>query len=166
MRENGTVFTLRCSPEAKGDPELQRLCGFEGAVTTSTYDGTGKLSCVQTWKDGVLQKESPGTSESGSHREVSFKDGKEHGVERIFSDQGKLASTVTWDRGIKDGKESVYSDDGKKVVKEMLWKADELKQVTELYLNGNAKLKETYVPPRPQMRDRLTEVPAAARPRR
>jgi len=149
-REDGTVWAMRCLPEAKGDSELQKVCGFEKEVTISIYDSAGKVSRVQTWKDGMLQKESPGTSEMGSHREVSFKDGKEHGEERVFSRQGKLASTVSWDGGIKDGKEMVYAEDGKKIVKEMFWKAGKLTQMNEFYLNGNPKLKESYDGPTKQ----------------
>lgn len=144
MLDDGTVAALRCSPEVRGDPVLHRPCGFDGAVTTSLYDGTGKVSRVQTWKDGMLQKEGPGTSAWGSRREVSYKDGKKHGEERILDEQGKLSATVTWDRGIKDGKETEYAEGGKKMVKVTLWKAGERKQVTELYLNGNPKLKESY----------------------
>ncbi len=148
VHEDGKVYDLRCSPGAKDDPELRKLCGFEGAVTTSIYDGTGKVNRVQTWKDGVIQKENPGASDYGSGSEVSFKDGKKHGEERVVGQAGKLASTVNWDHGIKEGKEIVYADDGKKVVKEMLWKAGELKQLTEFYLNGNPKLKENYDGPK------------------
>ena len=144
VHEDGKVYDLRCSPGAKDDPELRKLCGFAGAVTTSIYDGTGKVSRVQTWKDGVIQKESPGTSEYAARSEVAFKDGKKQGEERMVGPAGKLVSTVNWDRGIKEGKETEYADDGKKVTKEMLWKAGELKQLTELYLNGNPKLKENY----------------------
>ena len=144
VHEDGKVYDLRCSPGAKDDPELRKLCGFGGAVTTSIYDGTGKVSRVQTWKDGVIQKESAGTSEYAARSEVGFKDGKKQGEERMVGPAGKLASTVNWDRGIKEGKETEYADDGKKVTKEMLWKAGELKQLTEFYLNGNPKLKENY----------------------
>jgi antitoxin component YwqK of YwqJK toxin-antitoxin module len=148
VHEDGKVYDLRCSPGAKDDLELRRLCGFQGAVTTSIYDGTGKVNRVQTWKDGVIQKENAGTSDYGARSEVVFKDGKKSGEERILGPAGKLASTITWDRGIKDGKEIVYADDGKKVAKEMLWKAGELKQLTEFYLNGNPKLKENYDGPK------------------
>ena len=148
VHEDGKVYDLRCSPGAKDDPELRKLCGFAGAVTTSIYDGTGKVNRVQTWKDGVIQKENAGTSDYGARSEVVFKDGKKSGEERILGPAGKLASTITWDRGIKDGKEIVYADDGKKVAKEMLWKAGELKQLTEFYLNGNPKLKENYDGPK------------------
>ena len=50
----------------------------------SIYDGTGKVNRVQTWRDGVIQKEDPGASDWGSGSEVSFKDGKKHGEERIL----------------------------------------------------------------------------------
>ena len=148
VHEDGKVHDLSCSPGAKDDPELRRLCGFDGAVTTSIYDGTGKVNRVQTWKDGVIQKENPGTSDYGARSEVSYKDGKKHGEERILGQGGKLTSTIIWDRGIKDGKEIVYADDGKKFAKEMFWKAGELRQSTEFYLNGNPRLKEDYDGPK------------------
>ncbi|MES1208518.1 MAG: hypothetical protein ABUS79_21470, partial [Pseudomonadota bacterium] len=155
VHEDGKVFRLRCSPTLKDDQDLRRWCGFDGAVTTPIYDGTGKIARVQTWKDGVLQKEAAGTSDYGSLSDVAFKDGKKHGEERVYARatndapdaKGKLAAIVRWDRGAKDGRETVYADDGVKVTKEIIWKAGETKRVTELYLNGNPKLEEAYDTP-------------------
>ncbi|HEY7373814.1 MAG TPA: hypothetical protein VIF57_16760 [Polyangia bacterium] len=144
VKEDGRVYRLSCSPAAKDDKELRKPCGFEGAATTSIYDGTGKVSRVDTWKDGVLQKQGAGTSDYASRSEVAFKDGKKHGEERVLAKDGRLASTISWNRGVKDGKELVYAEDGKRIVKETVWQAGEVKQVTELYLNGNPKLKEIY----------------------
>ena len=148
VREDGKVTRLRCLPAARDDQQLRRWCGFDGATTTTIYDGTGKVSVVQVWKDGVIQKEAAGTSDYAARSDVAFKDGKKHGEERITTKDGKLASTITWDRGVKDGPERVYADDGKKVVKEILWKADQMKEVTERYLNGNPKLVESYDGPK------------------
>jgi antitoxin component YwqK of YwqJK toxin-antitoxin module len=148
QKEDGKVTRLRCSPAARDDKELRKICGFDGAVTTSIYDGTGKVSRVDSWKDGVIQKQGAGTSDYGSRSEVAFKDGKKQGQERILGKEGKLAATVNWDKGVKEGKELSFADDGKKVVKEIVWKAGEVKQVTELYLNGNPKLKESYDGPK------------------
>jgi len=144
MKEDGRVYRLSCSPAAKDDKELRKPCGFDGAATTSIYDGTGKVARVDTWKDGVLQKQGAGTSDYGSRSEVAFKDGKKQGEERVLAKDGRLTSLITWNRGIKDGKELVYADDGKRIVKETVWQAGEMKQVTELYLNGNPKLTEIY----------------------
>jgi antitoxin component YwqK of YwqJK toxin-antitoxin module len=148
QHEDGKVYRLSCSPAARDDKELRKICGFEGAVTTSIYDGTGKVSRVDTWKDGVIQKQGAGTSDYGSRSEVVFKDGKKQGEERVLGKDGKLAALVNWDRGVKEGKELSFAGDGKKLVKEIVWKAGEMKQLTELYLNGNPKLKETYDTPK------------------
>jgi antitoxin component YwqK of YwqJK toxin-antitoxin module len=148
LTEDGKVWRLSCSPAAKDDPELRKPCGFDGAATTSIYDGTHKVSRIDTWKDGVLQKQGAGTSDYAARSEVAFKDGKKHGEERVLAKDGRLASTINWNRGVKDGKEQVYADDGKRVVKETLWQAGETKQVTELYLNGNPKLTEVYESPK------------------
>jgi antitoxin component YwqK of YwqJK toxin-antitoxin module len=48
---------------------------------------------------------------------------------------GRLAAIITWNRGVKDGKELDFAEDGKK-------------EVTELYLNGNPKLKEIHESPK------------------
>ena len=148
LKEDGKVYRLRARPAAKDDKELRKICGFDGAVTTSIYDGTGKVARVDTWKDGVIQKQGAGTSDYASRSEVAFKDGKKQGEERVLGKDGKLAAIINWDRGVKEGKEIVFAEGGKKVVKEIVWKAGEMTQVTELYLNGNPSLKETYADPK------------------
>ena len=148
MKEDGKVTRLACSPAAKDDQELRRPCGFDGAVTTSIYDGTGKVARVDTWKDGVIQKQGAGTSDYASRSEVAFKDGKKHGEERVLAKDGRLTSIISWNRGVKDGKELELADDGKRIVKETIWQAGVVKEVTELYLNGNPKLKEIHESPK------------------
>ena len=147
-KEDGRVTRLQCVPAAKDDPEVRKPCGFDGPATTSIYDGTGKVSRVLTFKDGALQKERAGTSDYAARSEVSFKDGKKQGEERHLRADGKLASTISWDKGVKEGKEISYADDGKKVVKEILWKGGEMVQLHEWYLNGNLKLEESYRGPK------------------
>jgi len=151
LKEDGKVYRLSCAPGAKDDKELRKPCGFAGAATTSIYDGTGQVSRVDTWKDGVLQKQGAGTSDYASRSEVAFKDGKKHGEERVLAKDGRLASVINWKSGVKDGKELQYAEDGKRVVKETLWNAGEIKQVTKRYLNGNPKLTESYESPRRKM---------------
>jgi antitoxin component YwqK of YwqJK toxin-antitoxin module len=167
VHEDGKVYRLRCSPGARDDTELRRWCGFGSPATTSIYDGTGKIAAVQTWKDGVIQKEGAGSSDYAARVDVAFKDGKKHGVERQFAKDGNLASTITWDSGIKHGPERLYAqsgkDAGKKVVKEILWKAGEIQQSTELYLNGNPKLEEVFDGPR---RKRTKELWDSGKPAR
>lgn len=146
-RPDGKVYELQCAPAVKDDKELRRWCGFEGALATPIYDGTGKVSRVVTWKDGVIQKEAAGDSAYAARSDVAFKDGKKQGEERLHRPDGTLEATFTWDRGVKDGREQLYSDDGKKVVKDTLWKAGQIQVITELYLNGNPKLRESYDSP-------------------
>jgi len=143
-KEDGHVTRLQCVPAAKDDPEVRKPCGFDGPATTQIYDGTGKVSRVLTFKDGVLQKEGAGTSAYAARSEVAFKDGKKQGEERVLRADGKVASTIAWDKGVKEGKEITYADDGKKIVKEIVWKAGEMLQLHEWYLNGNLKLEESY----------------------
>jgi hypothetical protein len=83
-KEDGRVRRLQCVPAAKDDPKVRKPCGFDGPATTSIYDGTGKVSRVLTFKDGALQKEGAGTSDSVARSEVSFKDGKKQGDERVL----------------------------------------------------------------------------------
>jgi antitoxin component YwqK of YwqJK toxin-antitoxin module len=147
-KDDGHVTRLQCVPAAKDDPEVRKPCGFDGPATTSIYDGTGKVSRVLTFKDGVLQKEGAGTSDYAARSAVAFKDGKKQGEERVLRVDGKLASTIAWEKGVKDGKEISYADDGKKIVKEIVWKRGEMQQVREWYLNGNLKLEETYRGPK------------------
>ena len=65
----------------------------------------------------------------------------------MLGKDGKLAATITWDRGVKEGKEITCAEGGKKVVKEIVWKPGEMTQVTELFLNGNPSLKEAFANP-------------------
>lgn len=148
IRDDGHVTRLHCLPAAKDDADLRKPCGFDGAVTTPIYDGTGKVSRVLTWKDGVLQQEGAGNSAYAPRSEVAFKDGKKQGEERILQPDGKLASTIHWNAGVKDGSETSFAEDGQRIVKEIAWKSGEVAQLTERYLNGNPKLVETYENPR------------------
>jgi antitoxin component YwqK of YwqJK toxin-antitoxin module len=144
---DGDLQSLSCSPQSRDDKTLRRWCGFEGSVTHSISDGTGKVARIVTYKDGVLQKQAAGTSEYGSGSNVAYRDGKKHGEERVVDKNGKLRELITWNRGVKDGKERHYSDDGKKVVEEIVWQAGQMKQRTELFLNGNPKLREVWESP-------------------
>lgn len=144
LAEDGKVISVRCSPQAGDDKELRKWCGFEGEVSHSVYDGTGRVSKVVAYKDGVLQREGPGSSDYGSGRKVSYQGGKKHGEELIVDKTGKLRGSITWNLGVKDGRELKYAEDGKRVISEVLWKAGDLRQLTEFYLNGNPKLREVF----------------------
>jgi antitoxin component YwqK of YwqJK toxin-antitoxin module len=147
LAEDGRVYGMSCAPEVRDDKELRSWCGFDGKKTVQIYDGTGKVSRVVTWRDGVLQEQRGGVSDYASGSNVSFKDGKKHGEERIVDKTGKLLKTIEWNRGVQDGKEREYADDGKKVIRESRWRADVLQEVTELFLNGNPKSRETFETP-------------------
>lgn len=145
--EDGKIFTLSCTPDVGSDQVLRGLCGFDGARTSSIFDGTQKLNRVETWKNGVLQEQSAGTSAYAERSSVKFVEGKRDGIERVLDEQGKLAATITWNRGLKDGKEAEYAEGGTKVVKEIVWRAGEVKQLTEFFLNGNPKRQELHDKP-------------------
>jgi len=146
LAENGNVLNLRCSAASQNDRELQKWCGFDGEATHAIYDGTGKVSRVVTFKDGEIRHEGPGASDFARGSDVSYKNGKKHGEERIFDKTGKLRGSIMWENGIKDGKELKYADDGKRVITETVWTNGETRQVTEFYLNGNPKLREVLTP--------------------
>lgn len=145
--EDGKVYTLDCTAELGSDPVLRGPCGFEGPRTTSIYDGTEKLNRVETWKNGVLQEQRAGTSDYAERSNVKYAEGKRQGIERVLDEQGKLAATISWNRGVKDGKEIAYAEGGTKVIKETVWRAGVITQVTEFYLNGNPKRKELHDKP-------------------
>jgi antitoxin component YwqK of YwqJK toxin-antitoxin module len=126
---------------------LRGPCGFEGPRTTSIYDGTQKVNRVETWKNGVLQEQSAGTSDYANRSNVKYAEGKRQGVERVLDEQGQLAATISWNRGVKDGKEVAYAEGGTKVIKEIVWRVGVIAQVTEFYLNGNPKRKELHDAP-------------------
>jgi len=148
LHEDDKVYSLSCSAELKDDEVLRTRCGFAGAVTISIYDGTGKVSRIVTFKDGLIQKEAAGDSTYARGSEVAYKNGKKQGEERVLDKGGKLKVSITWAEDVKDGKELHYADDGKKVVSELLWKKGELQQLTERYLNGNTKLQMIHETPR------------------
>jgi len=147
LGEDGKVYALDCAPALHDDAVLKKICGFSGPVTTSIYDGTGKVSRVVTFKDGVLQKEGAGNSEYARGSQVEYKNGKKHGTERVVDSGGKLTATVQWVDGVKQGKEQHFAPDGKKVVEEAIWNKGELAQRTEIFLNGNPRLREIYESP-------------------
>ncbi len=145
--EDGKVYGLVCAPEVGSDPLLRGPCGFEGQRATTVYDGTEKVDRIETWRNGVLLEQGAGTSEYSERSNVKFVEGKKHGLERVLDDKGKLSATISWNRGVKDGKESEYAEGGTKTVKEIVWKAGEVAQLTEFYLNGKPKLKEVHDKP-------------------
>jgi antitoxin component YwqK of YwqJK toxin-antitoxin module len=144
LSADGKVQALTCSPASRDDKTLRKWCGFDGGATTSIYDGTGKVARVVTYKDGVLQKEAAGDSNYARGSTVAYVDGKKHGEERIVDKTGKLKQIINWNHGEQDGKAQFFGDDGKKVVKEEVWRHGERQLVTELYLNGNPKSRDTF----------------------
>lgn len=77
-------------------------------------------------------------------RALADSPGKKHGTERVLGADGTLAATITWKHGVKDGLELEYAEAGTKRIKEAVWKAGRLTQVTEFYLNGSPKKREVY----------------------
>ena len=144
LAEDGKVISLRCSPQADDDKELRKWCGFEGEVTHQVYDSTGRVSKVITFKGGVIQREGPGNSDYSGGLKVSYQGGKKHGEELIVDKTGKLLGSITWNHGVRDGKELLYAEDGRRVIKETVWNTGETRQVSEYYLNGNPKQHEIF----------------------
>jgi antitoxin component YwqK of YwqJK toxin-antitoxin module len=142
--EDGLIYDLDCAPDIGDDEQLRALCGFEEELTVRIYDGTKKVDRIETWRNGVLQKRSAGDSEYAERSTVNFAAGKKHGIERVLGRDGKLAATITWKDGVKNGLELEYAEGGTKRTKESVWKAGELMQVTEFYLNGNPRQQEVY----------------------
>lgn len=142
--ESGRVWSLTCGPAARHDPILHVPCGFDGAATTSIYDGTGKVSEVVTYERGLLSKQGAGNSDYAQRSEVALVAGKKHGAETIRRKDGTLESSIPWVNGVKDGTEVTYAADGKRVVHEIIWSAGAPRRSTEWYLNGNRKTEEIH----------------------
>jgi antitoxin component YwqK of YwqJK toxin-antitoxin module len=136
---DGRPTSLRCVPEARDDELLAPWCGFGKERRVELVDGTRKVSRIVTHRDGQLVKEEPGDSAYAARRFATFVDGKLDGEERSTRKDGTLARSVTWKLGVRDGPEQEYSDDGKKVVLRVDWKADEKLTSTAFFLNGNRK---------------------------
>ena len=139
MAANGKVYRLQCSPSAHDDKLLRVPCGFEAPRTTRIYDGTEKVDRIETWHRGVLSKRRGGDSAYSAGSEVAFEGGKKHGLERLTRADGSAEADIQWHHGVKQGREVQYDETGKKKVKEILWHADQVREVTELYLNGQRK---------------------------
>jgi antitoxin component YwqK of YwqJK toxin-antitoxin module len=147
LADDGRMISATCSPLSRDDRLLRKVCGFDGAVTHSFYDGTGKVSRIVTIKDGVVIKQKAGDSLYGSGSTVDFVDGHKDGEERVVDRDGKLSQIVHWSRGEKDGKEQHYYPGGQKLKSEQLWKAGQLQQQTELYMNGNPRERDSFDSP-------------------
>jgi hypothetical protein len=74
LDKDGKVKKLFCTSGARDDPGLRRWCGFDGTLAKVLYGSGEEVTLLQTWKDGALQKESPGASHGEPYREVWFKD--------------------------------------------------------------------------------------------
>lgn len=143
LDDEGRVTSLQCLPAARGDEVLDAWCGFKGERVVSIYDGTGKISVVRTFKNGVVTKEAPGDSRYAARRERTFDaDGKQQGEERITREDGTLERVARWRAGVQDGAEELFAKDGKRVVERTLWKDGAPVDRTEFFLNGNPKLRE------------------------
>lgn len=145
FQEDGKVDAIECLPEVKGDKILEKVCGFGKPMTVKVYDGSGKIENTFVFKDGLKQSQTAGESERGNKSDVKFSGGKRDGQEKIYGKNGKLASLIQWKNGVKDGPEKQFHTDGKKVIKLITWKNDAIASQTEFYLNGNPKLKESFI---------------------
>lgn len=144
QREDGKTLKLQCVPEAATIPELRGPCGFSAPSTVELYDGTGKVARLETWNRGVLEKRAPGGSAYGERSEVSFRNGKKHGTERVHDEAGKITATIVWRDGQKDGKEQAFFPGSERVAKEVVWKSGQPLEATEYYMNGAPKLRERF----------------------
>jgi len=142
--ENGKLSRVDCKPEVRGDAILGEVCGFGKVSMVKTHDAAGKVKNTYVFKDGLMQSRQVGDSDLAIKSEAKFSDGKRDGPENLFSKDGKLSSTIVWKDGAKNGPEKFFHSDGKKVVKVVNWNNNVMIDMTEFYLNGNPKLKETY----------------------
>lgn len=142
LQENGRVVGLTCSAGLESDEVLASWCGYKGEKSVDVYDGTGKVNHSVSFKNGLKTQQRGGDSRYASGSTVKFVDGQADGEERVTRNDGTLASTVTWRRGVKTGLERAYSDDGKKVVTETTWRDDVLEKRVTFFLNGNPKEEE------------------------
>lgn len=140
LREDGKVTSLSCAPDAKDDEVLRTWCGFAGEKTTPVYDGTDKLNRTVSYRDGLLTKQVAGDSTYATRSTLNYVDGKPDGEERVTRPDGSLEATVTWKRGVKNGLEKHYADDGKKRIEELDFRDGEVQRSTTFFLNGNKKL--------------------------
>ena len=145
LDETGRIYRLDCNPDAKIDAILRRPCGFYRPATLEIYDGTKQVNRIETWENGVRTRVQPGTSKYSAKSVVEFLNGKKHGEEKILQSNGKLASSITWNRGVKNGIERAYAEDGERVVTETIWKNGNIVQSIEYYLNGKPKVFDNYL---------------------
>ena len=139
MHDDGKVYSLSCTPSARDDKTLRVVCGFGAPRTTRIYDGTNKVSRIETWHNGELVERKAGDSDYADRSEVAFKAGKKHGRERLTRADGTAESDIEWSHGVKEGREIHYDETGKKKVTEIVWKAGDRQSTTEFYLNGQRR---------------------------
>jgi antitoxin component YwqK of YwqJK toxin-antitoxin module len=139
MTGDGKVYSLHCTPTARDDKALSVVCGFDAPRTTRIYDGTNKVSRIETWHNGELMERKAGDSDYAARSEVAFKAGKKHGRERLTRADGTAEIDIEWTHGVKDGREIHYDETGKKKVSEIVWKAGDRVSTAEFYLNGQRR---------------------------
>jgi len=97
--------------------------GSSGSVTVDTIDNRliSELEIKPPAKDGAEQYVVTFYNLDGTVFETSYKGGIPHGARKDFYPEGALQSELSFKEGKKDGLERVYSEDGK-LIEETLWK--------------------------------------------
>lgn len=163
LREDGKVTGISCAPDAKDDEVLRTWCGFAGEKTIEVYDGTKKLNRTVSYRDGLITRQVAGDSTYATRSTLSYVEGKPDGEERVTRGDGTLEATVTWKRGVKNGLEKHYSDDGKKLVEELDFRDGDVQRRTTFFLNGNKKLDDVRDGAKQSLRTEYFDLGAVSR---
>ena len=139
--------SLDCDSPVAAAPKHKELCGLNGKQSSV------KLYSIENDKSIV-------------RRELGYLNGKKHGMEKVYDEEGKVISSVNYKNGNKDGvaksagvsynnsgastvpyvngkaegKETRYFQDSKNIKEEILWKNDEVVRHIEFYQNGKSKV--------------------------
>ncbi|MFA6118478.1 MAG: toxin-antitoxin system YwqK family antitoxin [Parachlamydiales bacterium] len=74
------------------------------------YSPDGQILMTMTWKKGNLDGMHTIYKNGNKIAEIPYFNGLKHGIERHYSDNGKLSSETHWDQDKKHGSERIYTD--------------------------------------------------------
>jgi antitoxin component YwqK of YwqJK toxin-antitoxin module len=142
--EDGSLSSITCKPGAGGDPVFRKLCGFDGAVVTKTFQKKGVPRQEYKFKDGLLDG-AQSKERDGLKSTVKYRAGKKDGLEKFVNKAGETKLIISWKNGDRDGTLTRYDDKQNRVIQVQTWKADTLVNETLYYLNKHKRRYTEFV---------------------
>lgn len=123
--------------------QMQAFSELKNGIPNGKIKGwyrTGLIMSEGTTKNGELHGVMNHWAEKGhKHMEVSYIQGKKHGIEKNWYENGQIKAEANWEKGQIDGLSTLWSPEGMKI-QTIEWKSDkEHGEWIEFYEDGGIK---------------------------